>query len=521
MPSYKRPGAYAQEVLSSQQVVGAATGSSVAAFAGVNGRGPTHTVGSASVGVPTLCNSWSDYIISFGGFGVTPSFASTTPPTLPYALFTFFANGGQGAYVSRVISGTGATAATITLPDGAGTPLNTLGVFAVNEGVWGNSIYVDITAGGTGRFNLIVHYGDATTATIVERWLDLSMTAIDPRYALNVVNPSADGVLGSNFIRITDLGSATIGALRNPAVVAGTVLATGTDGTAPANADYAATLSGLDIVNSPMVLNIDAVDATNIGSAITYASGRGDIFLVVDPPVNQTSSQIVSFASTLATTGYAALYYPRIAITDPASSTPGVTKLIAPGGAVAGLIQRTDSQRGVWKAPAGLSAKLLAAVAVERVLTNPELDTLNTNISPINAIRAIPGAGIVCMGARTLTTATADKYVPNRRTLIYLKANLTALTLFAVFEPNNAVLWDQINVILQRFLTTFWQSGGLAGASPLAAFYTKCDDDNNTPATVQAGEVHAEVGVALNYPTEFIVLTIGQTSSGASITEVS
>lgn len=518
MSSYARPGAYAVEVLSSQQVVGNPNGSSIASFVGVNGRGPTQVIGSSTVGKPTLCSNWSDFLVSFGGFGVAPSF-STSAPAVPYAVFSFFANGGQNCYVTRVLSGTGGVASNRTLVDTAGSPQNTIVITASNEGTWGNSIFIDITAGGTGRFNLIVHSGDATASTIVERWLDLSMTATDSRYALNLINPSPNGSLGSDFIRLADAGSTSTGATRNPALQSGTSLTSGADGTAPVNADYAATLSTLDVVDQPMVLNLDATDGTNVGSAITYATGRGDIFVVVDPAPGLTVTGALSAVSGLATTGYAAMYFPRIVIVDPATSTQGVTKTISPGGAIAGLIQRTDAQRGVWKAPAGLSAKVLSAVGVERLLTNPELDTLNTNTSPINAIRAIPGAGIVCMGARTLTTTTIDKYVPNRRTLIYLKAIMRQLTQFAIFEPNNQILWNQLTSILTAFLTQFWQAGGLAGASPLAAFYVVCDQTTNTAATIQAGEVHAQVGVALNYPAEYIVLQIGQTASGGSVTE--
>jgi hypothetical protein len=519
MSSFARPGTYAVEVLSSQQVVGDLNGSSIAAFLGVNGRGPTQVVGASTVGKPTLCSNWSDFLVNFGGFGVTPSF-TTSAPTLPYAVFSFFANGGQSCYVERVISGTGAVLATRTLTDRAGSPQSTLAITAQNEGAWGNNIFIDITDGATNRFNLIVHSGDATASTIVERWLDLSMTATDARYAPNVINPSPSGALGSDFIKVSDAGSSSTGGTRNPSVQAGTSLASGADGTAPANADYAASLSTLDVVDQPMLLNIDATDSTNLGSAITYASGRGDVFVIVDPAPGLTVSGALSAVSALTNTGYAAMYFPRIAVIDPATSTQGVTKTIAPGGAIAGLIQRIDTTRGVWKAPAGLSAKLLTAVGVERVLTNPELDTLNTNISPINAIRAIPGSGIVCMGARTLTTTTIDKYVPNRRTLIYLKSVMRQLTQFAVFEPNNQLLWDQITSILTSYLTSFWQSGGLAGATPLTAFYVTCDSTTNTAATVQAGEVHAQIGVALNYPAEYIVLQIGQTAAGGSVTEV-
>jgi phage tail sheath protein FI len=148
---------------------------------------------------------------------------------------------------------------------------------------------------------------------------------------------------------------------------------------------------------------------------------------------------------------------------------------------------------------------MLGALALETKLSSLELDQLNTATPAVNALRAVPGSGIVVMGARTLTTGTADKYVPNRRTLIYLKSQLKQITQFAIFEPNDNRLWSQIQSVCSRFLT----------------FFVICDGSLNTYAVTQAGEVRIEIGVALNNPAEFIVIRIGQTVAGASTSETS
>jgi phage tail sheath protein FI len=103
------------------------------------------------------------------------------------------------------------------------------------------------------------------------------------------------------------------------------------------------------------------------------------------------------------------------------------------------------------------------------------------------------------------------------RTLIYLSTEMTAMTKFAVFEPNDWVLWTQINSILSQFLTSFWQSGGLNGTSAQEAFYVTCDGTINTPQTIQQGIVNVEVGVSLEYPAEFVVISIGQWAGGQSV----
>jgi phage tail sheath protein FI len=135
----------------------------------------------------------------------------------------------------------------------------------------------------------------------------------------------------------------------------------------------------------------------------------------------------------------------------------------------------------------------------------------------INSFRAIPGAGIVILGARTLETVRPDKYVPIRRSLNYIKQRSLDLTQFAVFEPNDERLWNAIKVRLGSMLTDLWSAGGLKGNSTSEAFYIVCDDSNNTPTVIENGEVRVEIGVSLQYPAEFIIINISQFAGGATL----
>ena len=212
------------------------------------------------------------------------------------------------------------------------------------------------------------------------------------------------------------------------------------------------------------------------------------------------------------------MYYPPITINDPTNSTRGTVIVAAnPGGAIVGKYAATDKTRGVFKAPAGLGVRVAGAVSVPS-LTNANLDALNTAAAPVNAIRYIPGSGIVVMGARTLKAGFADMYIPVRRSLIYLEKALVELTQFSIFEPNDTVLYRQIKSSLEGFLQNFWTQGGLRGASPTEAFFVICDSTNNTLATVEAGQVNIQVGVALQRPAEFVVINIGQFDGGATVT---
>lgn len=231
---------------------------------------------------------------------------------------------------------------------------------------------------------------------------------------------------------------------------------------------------------------------------------------------NAVNSALTAAAAVTASP-QAAVYFPSIYIRDAAGNSGSSIRLMGPSGAVAGLYLNTDRTIGPWKSPAGLTMKIVDAVALEHSFTNDELDLLNVgNLSsnayyPVNAIRSLPGAGIVVMGARTTKQdGTANRYVAMRRSLTYIEKNLNDLSLFALFESNDEILWSRLKTVLGNFLNNYRNQGGLRGEKADDAFFIKCDTDNNTPATIAAGEVHIEVGVALEYPAEFIVINLSQ-----------
>jgi phage tail sheath protein FI len=181
-----------------------------------------------------------------------------------------------------------------------------------------------------------------------------------------------------------------------------------------------------------------------------------------------------------------------------------------------GIYLATDASRGVFKTPAGYGTRVANAVAVESSLTNANLDDLNVAAAPVNAIRNIPGAGIVIMGGRTMNNTPGERYINVRRSLIFLKHELNARSTFAVFENNDTILQNQLRTALGNFLRTYWAQGGLRGSTPAQAFYVKCDAQNNSSADLAAGRVNIEVGVAVEYPAEFIVISIGQITGSAT-----
>ena len=422
---------------------------------------------------------------------------------------TFTITAASGTSYSFALTGTVSSAAPIGTP-AATTPRppTTLTVSANSVGAWGSNLSVAITdnIGGAG-FDVSVTYN----GVLVETFLNLQMTSTVDRYAPTVINQT------SAYITATDGGSPATGATDWP--IAGTYpLVGGSDGTAAT--DFTAAVATLDAVNGPLVINLPGNSTTaQVNTAITYASGRGDCFVIADTASGIIPTAATTYASGLNSSAYAAVYYPWVAIPDPLSSVPGTVRYLPPGGAVMGKYLATDSQIGVWKAPAGVDTTLNGPVATERVLTSTDLDSLNSSSDPVNAIRQIPGAGICVMGARTLNQSAADRYVNIRRTLIYLKRELNDRTQFSLFRNNDVDLWDDMRSSLENFLTQIWQQGGLAGAAATDAFYVRCDATNNTPASIANGELRVEVGVSLEYPAEFVVITIGQIQGTTTVTE--
>lgn len=494
----QRPGVYVEETLNPVAPVVGPASDTVAAFIGANDRGPA---------TPTLVTSWNQYVSTFGSWNQTAS------NDLPLAVYLFFANGGSQAYVSRVL-GSGSQAATRVLTDRESTPDDTLRLTAVNQGAWGNNINVSITDSTlANHFNLTVYFGGNSDAYIVEQFTDITMNTLvgEARYAPTVINAS------SNYVVAVDLDSSSAGSLQNPSVITNQPLTTGANGSAvTAVSSYAV----FDTVEQSLLLNVPGfTDSLTINAAISYAESRDDVFVVIDGADDTPANQI-TLANSYTASSLGAVYYPRLTIPDPTlgiGAPAGATLTVGAGGAVAGLIASTDTSRGVFKAPAGLTARLSGAVSV-RKLTNAELDSLNSNAAAVNAIRFISGSGIVVMGSRTLKAGYIDKYVPVRRTLIYLRKALIDLTQFAIFEPNDARLWRRISASISGFLTQFWAQGGLRGTTPQQAFFVKVDAGNNPQASIDNGFVNIEVGVALQRPAEFIVIKISQYDGGTTVT---
>lgn len=203
---------------------------------------------------------------------------------------------------------------------------------------------------------------------------------------------------------------------------------------------------------------------------------------------------------------YGAVYFPWITVMDPATST---TIVVPPSGHIAGIYARSDSNRGVHKAPA--NEVVLGAIGLDKRLS--KADQAGLNPEGINVIREFNGAYKV-WGARTRADeAHAEfRYLSTRRYLNFLRESIDDGTQWVVFEPNSPALWQRINRTLNDFLTNQWRAGALFGETPKQAFFVKCDADTNPADVRELGQVVTEIGVAIVKPAEFVIFRIQQTT---------
>lgn len=254
------------------------------------------------------------------------------------------------------------------------------------------------------------------------------------------------------------------------------------------------------------------VDSGVISAAATYCEKRRAM-LLIDPPTNWSDKGTAKtgIAIDIGTTSKnAALFFPRLRQPNPLRS--GQVEDFAPCGAVAGVIARTDTQRGVWKAPAGLDATLTGVPQLSVALTDAETGELNP--LGINCLRSMPAAGRVIWGARTLQgndrLASEWKYIPVRRLALYIEESLFRGTQWVVFEPNDEPLWSQIRLNLGAFMHNLFRQGAFQGKSACEAYFVKCDSETTTQSDINGGTVNIVVGFAPLKPAEFVVIQLQQ-----------
>ena len=511
------PGVYIEEIPSGvRTITGVAT--SITAFIGRALRG--------SANEPVRVQSYAEFERAFGGLW--------RDSTLGYAVNQFFLNGGGDALIVRVHAADAATAT---------GSFSGLDLEAANPGDWGEHLRMRVDHDtrpllpgelANSLFNLTIR---DTASGATERFLNLSTDAGHARFVTQVLDQE------SKLVRAT-LVPAARPAPPNGNPPAGVdpmtdnasstaFNADGGDGAAIVDNDISApalkapkkglwALEKADLFNLLCIPPLTHADGGDISSqtrsaAANYCRARRALYIVDpltswDEPADLTNpaTGLDSAGWGLARTENAALYFPRVRMPDPLQE--GRLASFAPCGVVTGIMARTDSARGVWKAPAGLDATLTGVSELSVKLTDGE----NGQINPlgVNCLRAFPQIGRVVWGARTLrgadSLASEWKYIPVRRLALFLEESLYRGTQWVVFEPNDEPLWSQIRLNLGAFMQNLFRQGAFQGTTPRDAYFVKCDRETTTQNDINLGIVNIIVGFAPLKPAEFVVIKLQQ-----------
>jgi hypothetical protein len=504
--AYARPGVYITERLLPPVLQGGVTAEAAGAVVAPFAQGPEKV---------TLIQSWYEFTSYFGGYN------AAYPAT--FEVGAYFNNGGKELYVKRLLPADADTAH-VNLLTSASAVVAT--VTAKNAGTDGNKLYVKLAAGqvsGTYTLYLYKDTGVTDSFSVPSAPTNTQDDLLLERYENIVFNDSTSSSYAETVINTVSPNITISNSASGTIVTTNFYPLTGGDNGGTIDADSynlykdgeISVFEDFSTLDRPLVMFLPAVSTledsnTIYTTAMSWAESNKS-FVIVQPPKDTTVDDAIAYGSSVGASSFAANYYPWVYIADPVGRSSSALRLIGPSGAIAGLYIKTDGLRGVFKAPAGIGVSVSAVVAVEKSFTSANLDDMNSASSPVNPIRQIPGAGLSVMGARTLLQdGTANKYVNMRRSLSYIQKQLHNLTQFAIFENNDEQLWGQIRTSLNLFLNEYKNKGGLRGETASQAYFVKCDAENNNATTIANGEIHIQVGVALQYPAEFIVIDLSQ-----------
>ncbi len=498
-PTY--PGVYIEEIPSGvRTITGVAT--SITAFIGFALRGPTND--------PVRIQNFGDFERLFGGLSLTS--------TMSFAVQQYFLNGGTDAIIVR-LEQPNAQAAEISLP----TSGTVVVLKASSPGTWGDGLEVSVdyvTAEPNTTFNLTVVLKQGTEEITRETIRNLSMDSTSIRYIQEILETQ------SSLVRFQSGGTERPNETGTSAVAA----TNGSDGDPVTAADSTAIYQGsesgktgiyalekADLFNllciPPVSPDID-IDSAIWIAALTYCEERRAM-LIVDPPgswnsKDEVTSKLDEFLAGWSEKKNAAIFFPRVKLQN--SLKENRLEVFVPSAAVAGIFARTDANRGVWKAPAGIEATLTGV----RELTVKLTDGENGQLNPlgVNCLRNFPVYGNVVWGSRTLDgadrLASEWKYVPIRRLTLFLEESLYRGTQWVVFEPNDEPLWAQIRLNIGAFMNNLFRQGAFQGDTPSKAYFVKCDKETNPQNDIDRGIVNIIVGFAPLKPAEFVIIKFQQ-----------
>ena len=503
-PTY--PGVYVVELPNPvRTIVGVRT--SVTAFIGRTKRGPMKK--------PILVQGFDDFVRTFGGLWKYSR--------LSYALYQYYLNGGKEALIIRV--------------DNAGKKSTfqkgNIKLEAASPGIWGDDLEIEIKIKDAVNPDLqkidptifqlkvtLFEYNkkgqtdEQKNIVRQEIYQNLSANENQKRYYVQVL--TEESTLVNVILQTPPPPPAAPPEGKFP------LNGKGDDGKILTDSNITDVNTGLGLLKKVDIFNmlcIPPFDGTRTTSKAVYEDAlqyceKRRAMLIVDPPEgwNDPSQAEAGVRSTnfMARHKNAAVFFPMIIAPDPLNDNKNDT--FVPSGAVAGVMARTDVERGIWKTAAGMEAILFGVNDLSVKLNDDENGILNP--IGVNCLRSFPDVGRVIWGGRTLVgadiLANEWKYIAVRRTALYIEESLYRGTQWVVFEPNDERLWARIRLNVGAFMQDLFRKGAFQGTDPKKAYFVKCDGSTTTQYDIDRGIVNIIVGCAFLKPAEFVILQIQQ-----------
>lgn len=521
-PTY--PGIYIEELPSSARTITAAP-TSVTVFVGY-----THPFKTRKFNQAIEIFNFTEYEREFGGFYES----GLIDCQVAHAVNQFFINGGSVAYVvglkaqyykddAGTLAGTGTEAGIVKPPEANLGGIKFIGREPTD--ILTRPMTATISnlnpSNGNGTADIVITYGsqvevyrgvklDKNSPDFIEKRLGIEN---NPVSALVEVTPASTSTYPTTFPTVPADQQKSL----TQEVPSGTTTTFySRDFTDAFKAD-----SSLDKVSIFNLLLIPGVVANDILSAALAFCERKQAFFIMDPPPQAAADgsgklpPIADLVDILPKSKNGALYFPYLKSVNPIT---GKRLDLPPSAFVAGIYARTDLNRGVWKAPAGLETTLLNTTGVVESgrMTDQCQGTLNK--IGVNCLRSFPGVGTVVYGARTLVGGDENtayqqwKYVPVRRMALFIEQTLFRNLGWVVFEPNDQPLWVAIRISIENFMLSLFNQGAFQGSKPSQAFQVKCDSSTTTQTDIDNGIVNIIVAFAPLKPAEFVIVKIAQLS---------
>lgn len=445
-------------------------------------------------------------------------FERTFGPRVAYGalhddLAAFFGEGGSRAYVARVV-GPAATKGTLTLQDRAGVPVNTLRIDAVSAGAWSSDVTIEVADGTIANtFTITVRH---TPTGDVERFANLT----SPANAAEVISAQ------SRYVDAVDLGSATAAPNNNPAIRAATALSAGTDDRAAITATtYTGALARFTQGLGAGAVAIPGQTAATVGAALAAHAADNRRIALTAPAVGASIADARNAVTGLALGAedarHAGLFYPWVRV--PAGN--GLTRLISPEGAVAGLRARAHIAEGPYQAPGGqANGQARYVIGLERELTRAEGDELDE--ARVSAFRTITGRPTL-YGWRSLST-DEDNYgvLTGIDTVNYLVAQADLSLEAFVFRTidGRGHLFGEVEAVLVGLAEPMRARGGLferidpdTGETLDKGYRVDVGPSVNTVDSIAQGIIRAVLAVRVSPTGTLVEVTIAKVAVTAAL----